>query len=371
MVELVVGIVKSTEEEISQKIIELLKLVDYKPSKDKILLKPNIMDSAKPKSGVNVHPLIVETLYNHYRDQGYEVIIGEGPISVTGKGLKSVVRGAGYKAMYKEFGITNFNDKEIERVEKEWKYGKLSLPKVVETHEYIDIAAMKTHWITTVTLGLKNQKGLLLPKDKKQFHKRGLHEPIIELNKICTPDLTIIDGIFALEGTGPTQLGGGKPFKMDLLLAGKNIIEVDNVACNIMGFDVDKIEHIPKTDFKTIGEPIENVRKQFKPPNGYLDVPMGKSMIRLLVDSSSCTPMGDIMIQAFGNITTNQELMQKLDKYPKIAISTGGAEFVGDFDLKICVGQCSKKVAEKYNLIHVPGCPIKPEEFVDILLEKL
>ena len=95
MVELVVGIVKSTEEEISQKIIELLKLVDYKPSKDKILLKPNIMDSAKPKSGVNVHPLIVETLYNNYKDQGYEVIIGEGPISVTGKGLKSVVRGAG------------------------------------------------------------------------------------------------------------------------------------------------------------------------------------------------------------------------------------------------------------------------------------
>ncbi|MFX1453151.1 MAG: DUF362 domain-containing protein [Promethearchaeota archaeon] len=366
------GIIKSTEEEIPEQLIKLIELINYKPSKDQIFLKPNIVDSAKLNTGVNVHPLVVETLYNYFQDQGYKVTIGEGPLNVAAKGFKSILRGAGYKTLSKEVGIINLNEDTVERVEKDWKYGKLHLPKFVYTHEYINIACMKTHWITTVTLGLKNQKGLLLAKDKKLFHKKGLHDPIMELNKICSPDLTIVDAIYCVEGTGPTVIGGGKTKKMDLLVAGKDIIEVDNVCSNIMGFDVDRIKHIPKVKFDTVGEPIASIKTEFKAPKNYLDAPIGKTLIRLYVSDSSCTPMGDIMIQAFGKLTMNQELMQKIGKFQRIDISTGGAEFPEDkADVKICVGECSRSVAKKYDLIHVKGCPIDPDDFVKVLNENL
>ncbi|MHA1377591.1 MAG: DUF362 domain-containing protein [Candidatus Helarchaeota archaeon] len=369
-----VGIIKSTEEEISEKLIELINLIRYKPSKNKIFMKPNIMDSAKPKTGVNVHPLIVETLYDYYKNEGYEVVIGEGPTNkITLKEMKPIIRGSGYKKLMKEKGIEiiNLNDDSIEREEYNWTFGKLKLPKILQTYEYINIACMKTHWITTVTLGLKNQKGLLLPKDKKLFHKRGLHKPILELNKICTPDLTIIDAINCIEGTGPTQIGGGKTKIMNLLIAGRNILEVDNAASEIMGFNVDDIQHIPKVEYKTVGLPIDDVKSNFEPPKSYLDAPIGKTIIRLHVGDSSCTPMGDIMIDAFGKLTMNQELMQKIADFDRIDISTGGAEFPEEANIKICVGECSRPIAKKYKLIHVPGCPIDPANFVKVLVENL
>ena len=366
------GIIKSTEEEIPEKIIQLLELIKYKPSKDQIFLKPNIVDSAKPKTGVNVHPLVVESLFYYFQNEGFKVVIGEGPLNVAAKGIKSILRGAGYKKLFKEVGITNLNDETVERVEKTWKYGKLRLPKLAFTHEYIDIACMKTHWITTVTLGLKNQKGLLLAKDKKLFHKKGLHDPILELSKKCNPDLTIVDGIYCVEGTGPTVIGGGKTKKMDLLVAGRDIIEVDNTCCNIMGFDVDKIKHIPKVSFDTVGVPVSEVKTKFKIPRNYLDIPVRKTLLRLYVHDSSCTPMGDIMIQAFGKLTMDQDLMQKIQKFKRIDVSTGGAEFPDDeADVKICIGECSRPIAKKYNLIHVKGCPIDPDDFVKVLNENL
>ncbi|MHA1383314.1 MAG: DUF362 domain-containing protein [Candidatus Helarchaeota archaeon] len=369
-----VGIIKSTEEEISGKLIELINLVGYKPSKNQIFLKPNIMDSAKPKTGVNVHPLIVETLYDYYKNEGYEVVIGEGPTNkVKPKEMKSLLRMSGYKKLIKEKGveIVNLNDNSIERTEYRWEFGKIKLPKIIQTHEYINIACMKTHWITTVTLGLKNQKGLLLPKDKKLFHKRGLHKPILELSKICTPDFTIIDAINCVEGTGPTIIGGGKRKVMNLLVAGTDVLEVDNACSEIMGFDVEKIKHIPKVEYQTVGESIESVKSSFEPPKSYLDAPIGKTLIRLHVSDSSCTPMGDIVIDAFGKLTMNQELMQKISKFERIDISTGGAEFPDEAKVKICIGECSRPIAKKYNLIHVPGCPIDPDEFVRILIENL
>ncbi len=369
-----VGIIKSTEEEIPKKLIELLELIKYKPSKNQIFLKPNIMDQAKANTGVNTHPLIVETLYDYFMDQGYKVIVGEGPTNKVKKEINPLLRAAGYKKIIKDKGIEiiNLNDDEVERVEYEWKFGKIKLPRILQTYEYINLACMKTHWTTDVTLGLKNQKGLLLPNDKKLFHKRGLHEPIFELSKICKPDLTIIDGIYCVEGTGPTIIAGGKRKIMNLLVAGENVYEVDNVCSEIMGFNVDEIKHIPKVEYQTVGESIDAVKNDFKRPKRYLDAPIGKTVIRVHVGDKSCTPMQEVMIDTFGKLTMNQELLQKIQKFKRIDISTGGSEFPDDdAGLKICIGECSRSLAKELGLIHIKGCPIDPDDFIAVLSKNL
>ena len=56
---------------------------------------------------------------------------------------------------------------------------------------------MKTHLQSSVTLGIKNQKGLLLTKDKKVFHRMDIHDALRQLSSAARPDLTIVDGIIA------------------------------------------------------------------------------------------------------------------------------------------------------------------------------
>jgi len=53
---------------------------------------------------------------------------------------------------------------------------------------------MKTHMMTSVTLGMKNMYGTLPEIDKARYHKIGIDEVIYWVNKAFTPNLTIIDG---------------------------------------------------------------------------------------------------------------------------------------------------------------------------------
>jgi uncharacterized protein (DUF362 family) len=51
----------------------------------------------------------------------------------------------------------------------QWDYGNIELPAIVLDAEYINIAKLKVHTSTTVTLSMKNQMGLL---KKKKMQKR-------------------------------------------------------------------------------------------------------------------------------------------------------------------------------------------------------
>ena len=143
------------------------------------------------------------------------------------------------------------NLNKAERVEIKWRYGTLKIPKIVtETDLYVNIPKMKTHGQTTVTLAMKNQKGILSNADKKRFHLLGLHEPIMELAKVVKPDLTVVDAVEAMEGEGPLR---GKKKKVGALVIGTNLLEVDMACCEIMGIEYEKVTHIKEGLEQNIG----------------------------------------------------------------------------------------------------------------------
>ena len=78
--------------------------------------------------------------------------------------------------------------------------GTLDVPKLLRDCEYVNVPTMKTHGQTMVTLGVKNQKGLLPMGQKKFFHKKDLHACILALSEAVRPDLTVVDGIYCVEG---------------------------------------------------------------------------------------------------------------------------------------------------------------------------
>jgi uncharacterized protein (DUF362 family) len=51
----------------------------------------------------------------------------------------------------------------------------------------------------------------------------------------------VVDGLYGLEGRGYVS---GKPARMDLIIAGRDIVAVDSVSSAIMGYNPSKINYI-------------------------------------------------------------------------------------------------------------------------------
>ncbi len=156
----------------------------------------------------------------------------------------------------------NFNDCEekdcYELTPKRSLVGKaIFVPKVfMDADVVINVAKLKTHFITNVSLGLKNCIGIPSYKiyggssSKDGLHSLGLEEVILDLNKIRKPELTIIDGIIGGEGFGPYA---NTPVKSNIVFAGKDTVAVDTVALNFMGFDLERVTHVKRAADEKLG----------------------------------------------------------------------------------------------------------------------
>jgi len=77
----------------------------------------------------------------------------------------------------------------------------LEYPRVVlDADVLVDLAALKTHVKSLVNLGLKNFQGLLTDAEKYYGHRDDLDVKLVDIHRVRRPDLTIIDGLPAMEG---------------------------------------------------------------------------------------------------------------------------------------------------------------------------
>jgi uncharacterized protein (DUF362 family) len=355
-----VGIVKADLHTVDEKVTEVLSLINYKPKREKIFIKPNVVNIRKPRTGVITHPRVVEALLKYFSN--YEVVIGEG--SLIGTRTKEVFEKTGYMFLAKQYGVQLIDLNEADRVAINWKYGSIRIPKILQTHEYINVPTMKTHIVTKVTLGMKNQKGLLSAADKMRFHKMGLHEPIKELARVVKPDVTLVDGIICVEGDGPGL--SGKPKKMDLIIAGTDMIEVENVCCQIMGFDAKEIEHIPAVSIReTKGLTIDEARKPFlrarsfhRKFNVYYHPFDGCSGCINSVGNGVRSLRSPIKLAKF----LYWGILRRLD-----FIAGSNPDLPEDADRVICVGNCAAKFAQEHGLPLLEGCPPDPRDVKKII----
>lgn len=339
-----VAIVRASNENVLDKFIELLTLINYKPKRRQIFIKPNIVAAQPPETGVITHPVVIEALLRYF--QGYEIVIGES--SSVAQDTDRVLELSGYAALGARYGARVVNLDKVERVRVPWRFGEISLPAMVSTHEYINVPKMKTHVSTVVSIGLKNQKGLLPAQAKRAFHlKWGLHQSIAALAQVIKPSLTVVDGLIALEGDGPGRAGA--PVPMGLLLAGTDAIEVDTVAARIMGFGPGEVPHLAdRTDFNTVGLEIDEVRRGFRRArqDHFL---FGHVNVHLMRACSGC-------IEAFAAAFARADksvFKQRVDVLMGFDTDPAPADHGA-----ICYfGNCTRKTAIRMGSEFVPGCP--------------
>lgn len=159
--------------------------------------------------------------------------------------------------------------------------GEMEYPQCMyDCDVLIDLPCMKMHAMTLVTLGMKNFQGILNDEQKYYAHRDDFEQKIVDIFRYRKPDLTLIDGITAMEGNGAGE--GGEPHPMNMFIASTDVVAADSVAIACMGIedifsvafnriaDADGIGNGRLENIEVLGARIEDVKEKFKLPDSYM-----------------------------------------------------------------------------------------------------
>lgn len=310
MKQIIFHIPKYEENQIYEKICQAFELLqvekDLKPDM-KVLLKPNLIMARKPESAATTHPLIVSSVARWLSQHGItQVLIAESPGGpYTAEHLKTVYQVCGmhaaepYAKLNMEFGFES-----VPTPEGFVNHTFNLIKPVIEADYIINLPKLKTHAMTGYSGGIKNLFGTIPGLQKPQLHYRfpdieAFSNMLLELSLVVKPQLTVIDGICAMEGNGPT---GGTPYSLGLLLASRDMYTQDFFAASIMGLDPMSIVMLRQAkerglihpeELEPIGDPIPQGLVPFQRPDtsnldfsskvpGFLQKPFTAMMKRVL-----------------------------------------------------------------------------------------
>lgn len=269
-----VYVIKRKPEETNQDVVlRTLKLVSLNKiitnSEEKILINPNWVTSKHSDTG-NVTSTdtlegIVIYLLEESKISPEKIIVADGgTVGISKKTMKinEVFR-------LKDYGIEVMNLNNDERINDIEIQNPLALESVniaktaMEASCIISVPSLKTHSMAKTTLSLKNLMGSILPKGVMHGN---LHKKIPDLVSVLRSKMKfqIIDGII---GSSGSELGG-KPVRMDLIIAGEDPVAVDTVGSAIIGYGTDKAKYLTYAERKGLGiadlEKIEVIGKTIK-----------------------------------------------------------------------------------------------------------
>lgn len=354
--------------DIEDSVCKALDKLQYIPSKPQVFIKPNIVNLFKPNTPYITNPRIVAGAIDYLKDKNInDIVVGEGPV---GKNVKKIFETSGYIKMCRRRNVRLIDLNDVERIKVKFRDRNLLLPKVVFEREYINVSKLKTHIQTTVSLGLKNQKGLLKFGDRMKFHK-DLHSNIAHLANVVRPKLSIIDAINGVEGNGPGTMG--KEVKsINLVICGTNFLETDVFATRLIGIGPQKVRHlviardlgIGSFEGKVISEDLERFKMNFSLPSDCHHI----FNIYYWWSDEVCSGCSSLMGELKREIFRSPILLMKLFYYGFLRrldfVSGNLSKLPSDHGRIICIGECAREFAKEYNLPIANGCPPEVEDIL-------
>ena len=235
----------------------------------------------------------------------------------------------------------------------------------------ISVPVMKTHDQTDVTLSLKNMKGLVTDADKRRIHQLGVFEGVCDLNALFKPAFALVDGTTAQEGLGPVY---GLPVEMDLIIAGRDLVAVDAITSEIMGFDPQEIRLLrmaaerglgvlARHGIVVVGERVADVQRRFLRMEE--DERIRAENVRVIHAEGSCTGCRN------GVLSSLFDMIQAgtIERAQGTIIVTGGAvPPTGTPEQNVVpVGVCCPEWL-KSSPQYVKGCPPNTVDIVEAIL---
>src|SRR3989475_6241697 len=221
------------------------------------ILKPNFVAGRSAETGSTTSFALLKAVAEEVRACGAEPVLCETPGTEFDR-----------DATYTILGVEKFcaeNGIRIIRVdpeggEQDWielrpagakRLRRFRIPRFMQEACFINLPVLKTHVVSTMTLGMKNPMGILPRPDRRAMHTLGIAQCIVDMNRGIKPDLTIIDGSVGQDGEGPLY---GDKADLQVLVAGRDSLAVDLVCCQLVGIKPRAIPHL-KLALEQIGKP--------------------------------------------------------------------------------------------------------------------
>lgn len=227
--------------------IELLGGIDnFVKNGDSVLIKPNLLRPDPPEKATTTHPSVVRKVIELVREAGGKPIIGDSPAF---GGVKRAARGCGIEALAAEMKVKVVDTSSKVAIVSGKPGQSLERFKisgwVAESDVVINLPKLKVHRQMQFTAAIKNNFGCVPGKKKARLHLTHGHDRemfakmLLEYcYHVIKPNLTLIDGIVAMERTGPQ---GGDPRKLEALICGVDVVALDRVVCEIIGMPTDEV----------------------------------------------------------------------------------------------------------------------------------
>ena len=361
---------ESIKATVDQVIADIGGLEDIIQPGNKVMIKPNLVACPTERlSGGVTRWEVCLGIYEAVQAVGGVPFIAES--SAAGADTELTIEKCGYQDL-RDRGIPVIDLKNTENpkcsmsVDGGIIYDKIDTWELVrDTDVFITVPVMKTHDQTEVTLGMKNMKGLLGDIQKKDFHKKGVIEGVVDWCAVLKPSLEIVDGTFGQQGLGPIF---GETKQMDLIIGSKDLVACEAVTGKIMGYEPEEVM-ITKAAYRrglgemyldkieVIGKQINEVASRFK-RSSEVTIEGIPSSFRLIFSKDACTACHNTVLSALMDMKA-QDLFPYLENMNVVVGPCTKEDLPEDATAEntVCIGICAKPISEELGLRFVVGCP--------------
>lgn len=251
-----VSVLKCTEYSnkiLKQKILESLNNIDFHPDQfrnKRVILKPNLLLPSKTERAIITHPEFFRAVAQIVKKNGGTPVLVESPAVHS---LAKTIQKTDYSEVVQTEKIEVADPAVTETLlfegSKSFKNFEIS-KAFFDADIIINLPKFKTHGLTYITGAVKNYFGAIPGLQKSKMHIKlpapldftefllDLYGAMLKGFEKPKTILNLMDAIVAQEGEGPGT--GGKPFPLNLIIAGQDAVAVDVAAVMAAGLDIEK-----------------------------------------------------------------------------------------------------------------------------------
>jgi uncharacterized protein (DUF362 family) len=225
------------------------------PADSKVHIKPNGVHFA---TGIYTDAAVVDALLVYLSDHGYNrlALMENCTHGISTRlvfevnGYADIARQHGAELIYLDEGGTvpyTLEGEEVPIRISRRLYESFIDPSRRPGNFYLSLPKLKTHSMTTMTLGVKNQQAFPTDEDRMHFHNHEtLHPRLARLYRMVQPDFCIIEGVTAIFNghLPPTALLRESSAQLNVLIGGQDTVAVDTVGAKVMGYAIEEVEHL-------------------------------------------------------------------------------------------------------------------------------
>ncbi len=208
-----------------------------------VLLKPNLLSPASPDTAMLTHPLIVRIISEYALEKGARVRLSDSPAMGS---FEKVLKESGIKDALKGLDVEFKEFKTSRTIDMGEPFKKIEIAEdALNADTFINLPKLKTHGQMLLTLGVKNLFGCIVGLRKPEWHFRtGIDREMFAsllagIHEILRPDITILDGILAMEGQGPGK--SGTPRHVGVVMGSNDAVAMDMAVSGMLGLGKDQL----------------------------------------------------------------------------------------------------------------------------------